>query len=202
MRIEEFVEKYGRKYSESLGIDAEKEKFKWFLAAMLFGAPIREENAIKTYKIFEKAGLTTPEKILEAGWDKLVSLLDEGGYTRYDFKTADKILEACKNIIEKGGIEKIMKEGREALKVAKGIGDVTIDIFLRELNLPHNPSPYAILAAKNHGLLEGNRIKKMQGIDEVKLEIALMKLGRDYCKKKKCRQCPFPCENGVMRDID
>jgi len=201
MRIEEFVEKYGRKYSELLGIDARREKFKWFLAAMLFGAPIREENAIKTYKIFEKNELTTPEKILEAGWDKLVALLDEGGYTRYDFKTADKILEACKNIIEKGGIEKIMKEGREALKIAKGIGDVTVDIFLRELDLPHNPSSYAIIAAKNHGLLEENRIKKVQGIDEVRLEIALMKLGRDYCRKKKCKQCPFPCEKKRQKTL-
>ncbi len=201
-KLKKFVEKYGEKYSERLGIDVKKEKFKWFLAALLFGAPIREENAMKTYLLFEKNGLVTPEKIIEAGWNKVVSLLDEGGYTRYDFKTADKIIEACKNIIEKGGIEKLIEKGRHALKIAKGIGDVTIDIFLRELGMPHHLSKYAIMAAKNHELLERNRIKKFEGIDEINLEIALMKLGRDYCRKNKCEECPFPCGRGEGKIYD
>lgn len=196
MKLEEFVEKYGKKYSERLGIKLEEEPFKWFLAAVLFGAPIREENAIKTYKIFERNGLTEPEKILEAGWDTLVFYLDEGGYTRYDFKTADKLLEACRNIIKKGGIKKILKEKdlRKELKLAKGIGDVTIDIFLREMGMPHKISKYALMAAKNHGLLDKNKIKKIKGIDAIELEIALMKLGRDYCRKNKCQECPMPCK--------
>ena len=196
MKLEEFVEKYGKKYSERLGIKLEEEPFKWFLAAVLFGAPIREENAIKTYKIFERNGLTEPEKILEAGWDTLVFYLDEGGYTRYDFKTADKLLEACRNIIKKGGIKKILREKdlRKELKLAKGIGDVTIDIFLREMGMPHKISKYALMAAKNHGLLDKNKIKKIKGIDAIELEIALMKLGRDYCRKNKCQECPMPCK--------
>jgi len=194
MKLEEFVENYGKKYSEMLGINPQKEKFKWFLASLLFGAPIRESNAIKTYFIFEKNGLTQPQKIIDAGWDKIVDILDEGGYTRYDFKTADKIIEACKKIVEAGGIEKIMEKGRDSLKIAKGIGDTTIDIFLRELNMPHNPSKYAIIAARNHGFVEGGKLKKIKGIDEVKMEIAFMRLGRDYCRKGKCMDCPFPCE--------
>ena len=200
--IEEFVKKYGKKYSEMLGIDAKKDKFKWFLAAMLFGAPIREENAMKTYKLFEKYGLTTPEKILEAGWDEIVSILDEGGYTRYDFKTADKIIEACQNIIRQGGIDALIEKGRNALKVARGIGDVTIDIFLRELDLPHSISKYALLAAKNHGMVEGNKIKRIKGLDDVMVEIAFMKLGRDYCRKNRCKDCPFKCEKGKMQFHD
>jgi len=196
MNLKEFVGKYGEKYSERLGIKLEEEPFKWFLAALLFGAPIREENAIKTYMVFKKNGLTEPEKILKAGWDAVVSYLDEGGYTRYDFKTADKIMEACKNIIKKGGMKKILerKDLRKELKLAKGIGDVTIDIFLREMGMPHKISKYALMAAKNHGLLDGNEIKKIKGIDAIELEIALMKLGRDYCRKNKCRECPMPCK--------
>ena len=41
-------------------------------------------------------GVLSPSKILETGWDGLVEILDEGGYTRYDFKTATKILEIAK----------------------------------------------------------------------------------------------------------
>ncbi len=199
MKLEEFVREFGKKYSNLLGINTKKEPFKWFLASILFGAPIREKNAIKTYKIFEKYGYTKPEKIIEAGWDEIVRCLDEGGYTRYDFKTADKIIEACQNIIKGGGIEKIKekKEIKKELKnLAKGIGETTVNIFLRETGwAEHEPSKYAIISAKKHGLWDekNKRIKRIKGIDEVELEIALMKLGRDYCRKKKCNECPFPC---------
>ena len=56
--------------SGDLGIDlpsgAESERFKWFLACLLFGKPIQQEVAARACREFEKAGLTTPEKILEA----------------------------------------------------------------------------------------------------------------------------------------
>ncbi|MEA2054826.1 MAG: hypothetical protein U9O96_06980 [Candidatus Thermoplasmatota archaeon] len=112
MELKDFVEKYGERYSELLGIDVDKEIFKWFLAALLFGAPIKEENAIRTYRVLEKYGYTSPEKIIEAGWDEIVRCLDKGGYTRYDFKTADKLMEACENLLKRGGIEKNI-EGRK-----------------------------------------------------------------------------------------
>ena len=94
--VDSLVKNLGQKYSEALGINLEKkddgEIFKWFLAAVLFGAPIAEKSVIKTYRCFEKHGAITPEKILERGWRGLVEILDEGGYTRYDFKTSDKLL--------------------------------------------------------------------------------------------------------------
>ncbi len=195
MDLKEFVKKFGRKYSEILGINAKEEPFKWFLASLLFGAPIREEIAMKTYKIFEKYGYTSPEKIIDAGWDEIVKCLDEGGYTRYDFKTADKIMEVCKNLLKGRKIEDILKneDPKERLKnLAKGIGDTTVNIFLRELGMPHEPSKYAIIAAKKHNLWN-KKFKKIEEIDEINLEISLMKLGRDYCKKGKCKECPFPC---------
>ncbi|MEM1513320.1 MAG: hypothetical protein QXW78_01540 [Candidatus Thermoplasmatota archaeon] len=196
MELREFVKIYGKRYSEILGINPEKEPFKWFLASILFGAPIREKNAIKTYKILEKNGYTSPEKIIEGGWDEIVRCLDEGGYTRYDFKTADKIIEACKNILKLGGIEKIKESSKlkdELKNLAKGIGDVTINIFLRELPwTEHSISEYAIISAKKHHLFN-KKLKKIEGIDEVEMEIAFMKLGRDFCRKRKCDKCPFPC---------
>ena len=95
--VEKLVQKFGEKYSKILGIkieaDNEEEVFKWFLASILFGAPITEKSAVKTYKCFEKYNVLTPEKIIETGWDSLVNILDEGTYTRYDFKTTTKLLE-------------------------------------------------------------------------------------------------------------
>lgn len=192
MQLKEFIKKFGRRYSEQLGINVEKEPFKWFLASILFGAPIRESTAMKTYKIFEKYGYTTPENILKAGWDELVRCLDEGGYTRYDFKTADKLLEICKNLT-KQGLEEIYEKAKDEkdlvnkLKnLGKGIGDATISIFLREMDIwkcQHKISRYAEMAAKNIGLKDE--------IKNVEMEIALMKLGRDYCRKGKCIDCPL-----------
>jgi hypothetical protein len=37
---------------------------------------------------------------VKTGWDGLVSTLDAGGYVRYDFKTATKLLEVMKNLID------------------------------------------------------------------------------------------------------
>ncbi len=94
--LKALLDKCGQKYSEILGIDLSKGKdeeiFKWFFASLLFGAPITESSVIKTYKSFEKYDVLTPQKIVRTGWEGLVKILDEGSYTRYDFKTADKLL--------------------------------------------------------------------------------------------------------------
>lgn len=133
-------------YSKDLGIDLdskkEKELFKWFLACLLFGKPIQQEVAKKTYFEFQKTGILTPEKILEAGWDKLVEILDRGHYVRYDFSTATKLLEISKELKERYGsltellrVSKNKNDLARRLQEFKGIGPVTTKIFLRDLNL-------------------------------------------------------------------
>jgi hypothetical protein len=96
MKLRAFVERYGQPYSEMLGIDLKsrrkEEISKWFLASILYSKPIRESSATNTYRVFEAEGVTSPLEILGTGWDGLVSLLDEGGYTRYDFSTATRLL--------------------------------------------------------------------------------------------------------------
>jgi endonuclease III len=134
----------GKIYSKDLGIDLksgkESEIFKWFLACLLFGKPIQQEVAKRTYFEFEKEGLLSSEEILKAGWDKLVEVLDRGHYVRYDFSTATKLLEICKKLKEKyGNIKNLLKSAKNKkdlerkLLEFKGIGPVTTGIFLRDL---------------------------------------------------------------------
>ena len=80
-------------YSKELGLDFCKpeDRFKWFLASVLFAKRISAETAKETYYNFEQEELTSPDAILEAGWDRLVEVLDAGGYTRYDFSTATNL---------------------------------------------------------------------------------------------------------------
>jgi len=59
----------------------------------LFGARISTDTAVRTYKEFERHKVTSPEAVLKTGWDGLVRILDEGGYVRYDFLTASKLLK-------------------------------------------------------------------------------------------------------------
>jgi endonuclease III len=209
------VEKYGQRYSELLGISLEGsddgEVFRWFLAAVLFGAPITETSVIKTYRCFEKHGVLTPEKVLRTGWDGLVEILDEGSYTRYDYKTADKLLEVMGNLRAKYGgslgllhekaagsldLEKRLKE------LGKGIGDVTVSIFLRELRgiwskADPKPTQLVVLAAKNIGIIKTENpekalkeLKEFWNKNEVKdklfvnFETALVRLGKDLRRKK------------------
>src|SRR3972149_6407607 len=84
-------------YSEELDIDlaqgTDAACFRWFLASLLFGARISETTAKNTYRVFVRHGLTTPAKIVAAGWDFLVSpIMREGGYVRYDGRQSTQVL--------------------------------------------------------------------------------------------------------------
>jgi endonuclease III len=209
------VEKLGQRHSELLGINLEdaddKEVFKWFLAAVLFGAPITETSVVKTYKCLEKHGVLTPENILKIGWDGLVEILDEGSYTRYDYKTADKLLEVMGNLkANYGGSLSILHEKaagsldleKRLKELGKGIGDVTVSIFLRELRglwskADPKPTPLVVLAAKNMGIIKTENPEKaleilkefwnrnkVKGKSFVNFETALVRLGKDLRRKK------------------
>jgi len=132
-------------FSTDLGIDLqsgrEEDLFKWFLACLLFGKPIQQEVARKAYMELLKAGLVTPDRILEAGWDELVRVLDAGHYVRYDFSTATKLLDVCRMLKEKYGTITTLihqsgsrKELEKRLLEFKGVGPKTAEIFIRDLN--------------------------------------------------------------------
>lgn len=219
--LKALIKNFGKKYSEILGINLtngrDEEIFKWFLASILFGAPITETSVIKTYKCFQKHDVLTPKRILETGWDRLVEILDEGSYTRYDFKTADKLLEVMRNLIEKynGSLNLLhdkasnAKDLEKTLKdLGKGIGNVTVSIFLRELRgiwkkANPNPTSLVIFAVKKLGLVKEevaeDALKKLESfwaenkITEesfINFETALLRLGKDFCRKEKCAVCP------------
>ena len=214
------VEKFGQKYSDILGIELKTKKdgeiFKWFLASVLFGAPINETSVIRTYRCFESHEVLAPRKILETGWDGLVKILDEGGYTRYDFKTSDKLLEVMGNLLTKyeGSLNLLHERASDSYdlekrlkNLGKGVGDVTVSIFLRELRdlwkkADSKPTSLVILAAKNLGIAKEESPEKMLGeLKEfwrknevagktfVNFETALLRLGKNLCRKRKCSQC-------------
>jgi endonuclease III len=192
LNVEAVLSKF-QSYSEELGLELtnSEDRFKWFLASILFAKRISAEIAKRTYRQFEEEGLTTPEKILEAEWDGLVQVLDSGGYIRYDFSTARNLLKIVEDLKEKyGDLENLHrkssspKELESRLKEFKGVGPVGVNIFLRELRgiwekAKLKPSRMAMKVAQRIAL------KKVEPY-----ESALVRINLDYCKKRKCEECP------------
>ncbi len=183
-------------YSEELGLDLTKpeDKFKWFLASILFAKRISAETAKETYRNFEQEDLTSPEAMLQAGWDRLVEILDSSGYTRYDFSMATYLLGIAKKLKEKyGNLENLHTEStspkdlENRLQEFKGIGPVGVNIFLRELrgiwkNAKPTPSSIAVATAQRISLLPK---------DVERLESQLVRLNLEYCKKHRSSECPL-----------
>ena len=129
--------------AKNLGIDLasrkEQDLFKWFLACLLFGKPIQQEIAERAYVQLVSAGLDSPDRVLRAGWDELVRLLDAAHYVRYDFSTATKLLEVCEELKQRySTLTNLVRQSKtpSALSVRlrqfKHIGPVTARIFVRE----------------------------------------------------------------------
>jgi len=127
-----------------LGIDLdskrEEELFKWLLACLLFGKPIQTHIAENAYRTMVAARVCSPDSILRAGWDKLVQLLDDAHYVRYDFSTATKLLDFCKELKRRyGTVTNLIVQSRTPRELSaklqefKNVGPVTARIFLREL---------------------------------------------------------------------
>ncbi len=194
--IEKLVETWGGRFSEELGIDSESgrsdEIFKWFLASVLFGTRIRQDAARETYRQFEINRILTPDKILETGWDGLVAILDAGGYARYDFKTATKLLDIAGmlNAGYRGDLNRLHRDAKDSsdlearLMEFKGVGAVTANIFLREMRgvwekADPLPGDIVVEAAVELGFtIQGDRRKVLADLKKVWEDAG--------------RPCPFP----------
>ena len=96
--------------------------------------------------------------------------------------------------------------------LGKGIGSVTVSIFLRELRdlwekANPNPTSLIVTAAENLGIIRKgvsesslqqlknfwsqNRIEEKSFIN---FETALLRLGKNFCRKRKCTVCPVKDE--------
>ena len=100
--VQALIKQHRGRFSVELGIDLSsglsREIFRWFLASVLFGARISESIVKKTFQEFDTRGIVSPKTVLDTGWDRLVEVLDHGGYVRYDFKTATKLLDLCRTL--------------------------------------------------------------------------------------------------------
>jgi len=198
--IKKLVDGLGEPYSEMLGIDLQKGDaayFRWFLAAFLYAKPIREEAATKTYEIFDANGITTPAAIVKAGWDKLVKLLGEGSYRRYDESTADRLLAIADHLRKEygGKLSELYEKSKDdkdlegrLRTLGKGIGPVTVEVFLRDMQkvwpkADPAPTPRIREAMKALGIDDLKEYARKNHIDIIRLETALHRYSREMRKE-------------------
>jgi endonuclease III len=182
-------------YSQELGLNlrVKSDRFKWFIASMLYAKRISSRIASATFRRFLAEGLTDPGSILSAGWERIVEVLDSGGYVRYDFSTATNILESVRLLVERygGDIDQVHErasdprdlEGR--LMEFRGFGPVAVNIFLRELRgiwskADPELSSYAKAVASKLGL-SADLARRY--------ESQLVRLYIEYCKSRACGKC-------------
>lgn len=121
--------------------DDEASLFKWLLASFLFGKRIGQNVAAATWRVLvEVHGRDTPQKLCRCAHTQLVRMLGEGGYARYDESTAERLSLLCAMLIKQydGRVLGIREAAADRddferrLLQFKGIGPVTLSIFMRE----------------------------------------------------------------------
>lgn len=130
-------------YAGDFGLDVlsgDGDMFRWFLLAYLFGKPIQSGVAANTWQLFIDRGIDTPWAILELPPRKLVRLLDEGKYTRYD-EVMTRALRTCMEQLIRDYEGSLMlmyensldeEEFSKRLQELYGVGPKTAQIFMRE----------------------------------------------------------------------
>lgn len=195
-------------YPEMLGLNLKDKAdwFPWLIASSLFAKPISAAVARAAATRLFKDGVTSPRAITQRGWDRLVDLLDAGGYVRYDFSTATKLL-ALSRALPGGRLQRVMANAssldqiRERLTAIKGVGPKTVEIFLRELRgIGHHialpVSPEARMAARR--LRIDVDTLRLSAEDLARLESVLVRIWIEHCKRHRWTTCPAGAACGCV----
>ena len=114
--------------------------FRWFLLTYLLGKPIQSSVAVRTWKLFIDEKLDIPWAILRLSDHQLVSLLHQGGYTRYQH-VMTKALKTCMGQLVQqyeGSLYLMIEASEDEGELSKhlqklyGVGPKTAEIFMRE----------------------------------------------------------------------
>ena len=114
--------------------------FRWFLLTYLLGKPIQSTVAVKTWKLFIERKVDLPWAITSMSDYQLVSLLHEGGYTRYQHVMTHALKTCMQQLINfyDGSLTLMIEDSHDEEELSKrlqkfyGVGPKTAEIFMRE----------------------------------------------------------------------
>jgi hypothetical protein len=139
---------HGTLYSKELGIDLTRNTpsalFRWLCASILFSAPISSRSASEAARALARAGWKTPRKMAASRWEDRVKVLNHAGYARLDESRARILGEVADVLVKRyrGDLRRLREVARQdprremgLLKDFKGLGEVGVGIFCREIQL-------------------------------------------------------------------
>lgn len=121
-------------------LSGDDDLFRWFLLCYLFGKPIRSSTAVDTWKLFISKKLDTPWSIEQLSDRKLVQILHNGGYTRYQHVTTHGLKICMEQLIRQydGSLVLMLESSADEDEFSKrlqklhGVGPKVAEIFIRE----------------------------------------------------------------------
>ena len=217
------VTRLGGSYSRLLGIRLagmeSDESFKWLVAAILLGSPVRAGSALAAYRALESRGLLEPRLLAATEERDLVDVLLAAGVTGYTRRIAATLRLAVESIVadydadinrlhffaEDAGdlVQRLRRLGRKVPHRA-------VNLFLREMRGVWDkarpaPSAAAMEAARCLGIV-GDAGVTSEAADKLlsvwdrtchagrtyaDFEMALVRLGESYCELRRCASCPM-----------
>jgi len=146
-----------------------------------------------------------------------VVILDAGGYVRYDYKTATKLLAVCETLIRDygGSLDSLHDAAADPRDLenrikalGKGIGDTTVGIFLRELRgiwakAKPSLSPLAMSAATALGYLQPVTLDPERALARLRRLWATMDSRRPASPISSRRWCArgCACATSALREL-
>lgn len=139
------LDRYPRTYAEELGarsVGSPSGAFRVLVMAVLMSARIRASIAFDASQALFRTGWTSPRRLGQASWEERAKVLNEAGYARYDERTSTMLGETSDALLRcyRGDLRRLRDEAgaepsreRALLKRFKGLGDVGVDIFFREV---------------------------------------------------------------------
>ncbi|MFW6691065.1 endonuclease [Streptomyces sp. MAR4 CNX-425] len=143
--VHALLDGYGRTYAEDAGIrlrDTPQPLYRLLVLSLLLSARIRASVAVAAARALSDAGLRDARRMAGATWQQRVDALGEGGYRRYDERTATQLGDGARLLLDTygGDLRKLRREADgdvrrlgALLRQVPGIGPTGATIFLREV---------------------------------------------------------------------
>ncbi len=181
-----------------------KDPFKTVVATII-SQNTAERNTREAYRRLEEQVGISPEKIVEAGIQKIAESIKPAGLQEAKAKA---IYNLALMIVRKygGDMKKLMVEGEEVvrseLKKIRGIGDKTIDVLLSNWGYPvvaidthirRVARRLGLTDSSNYDTIRRDLHRIFREDKRLEAHLFLIKLGREVCRAKnpKCGVCPL-----------
>ncbi|HBF79354.1 MAG TPA: endonuclease [Streptomyces sp.] len=142
--MDALLEEHGTTYAEEAGIrlrDTPQPLYQLLVLSHLLSARIRASVAVASARALFSDGMRSPRRMADATWQQRVDALGEGGYRRYDERTATQLGDGAELLLDAygGDLRRLRRDAdgdtdalRSGLRRFPGMGPAGADIFLRE----------------------------------------------------------------------